>query len=697
MISADILKKQDPNFQDENRLVENFFTNPNSRSHLELASFYVQGHQYEKAIKLLKRAREKNLFDEALYGLYLSICLRRGEIESVVNDIVAHLDLPHGPNPEGLSVACRVALNEKRYGLARRISRIALALDPAQPWFIGCMARETLAAEGPHDDAFRAIRHILHLDPYDGYFRLRLALMESRKGNPAAAYRHALQALVSNPGSAACLTFAAFVSRGDRARSRRLLERSALVAPTSFATHYLLAKTYQDDQNADAMQRSLHNALYNMSDMVTTYAGDGGDFLEALLSTDEVMNLLAHSTVWPSRYHPPRYFEMASFERFCTLSDTDPIHAPDDASTDDASTDFSGTPGDFRRFQDFIHNIDRHGILASKIRDVFALHVPGKREKIFSHHAILADIVIDIPDFEIPSQDGAGTKYLPFGNKARLLGGGKSIRTYTAFDRNAHIITSAKPSVFINSTENYGHYINDFFTKFIAMYKYRELFKNRVIVCKKMPPYAKEMLILFGFDEWPIAEYDFDRETIIHFPETLLIGAVPYQTGISFLRSRYVEKRKKDTGSKYGRYIYLGRGSQNPGKQRVENEGEITLFLSDLGFDIIYCMNLTVEETAEAVHGADIIVCGFGAQSSNMVFAKEGTVFVELYNPLIVINHWWSMGHSILHTTGIRYERVCGIPKKMSKDERETMDLLDVPCHFRTSDLAEILMPLLSP
>lgn len=108
-------------------------------------------------------------------------------------------------------------------------------------------------------------------------------------------------------------------------------------------------------------------------------------------------------------------------------------------------------------------------------------------------------------------------------------------------------------------------------------------------------------------------------------------GGVLYrdQRGHGFVRSLFPATRDDSLPQR----IFLLRGPVRT--RRILNEGELLRLLRRFGFVAVTTDGMTVAQQAQLFANAKIIVAGHGAALTNLLFAQEGTVVVELFPPNI--------------------------------------------------------------
>jgi hypothetical protein len=80
-----------------------------------------------------------------------------------------------------------------------------------------------------------------------------------------------------------------------------------------------------------------------------------------------------------------------------------------------------------------------------------------------------------------------------------------------------------------------------------------------------------------------------------------------------------------------GSRIYLSRENQsNYFARGVENEAEVRTTLRDLGFTILEPANMLFRDQVDAINGASTIVGPHGSGFGNLIFARPGTLVIDL-------------------------------------------------------------------
>ena len=217
----------------------------------------------------------------------------------------------------------------------------------------------------------------------------------------------------------------------------------------------------------------------------------------------------------------------------------------------------------------------------------------------------------------------AGNRYLRFLANDRKHG----LIDFYEYEKSLKRI--AGPCVFLGSRSNYGHWLLDFVTRLWVVDKYPEI-KKLPLVVGRLAPFQKELLHILGFDNELIelSPAAGSHYGIFAIDQAYIPGTPPLPVGKTFLKDKtdkYFRNRKPLERRKG---IYLSRRNSRP-RHRIENDEEISEFLADRGFDILFAEQLSVEDTVRYCKEARIVVTTSGAQSSNIILSDD-FVFINL-------------------------------------------------------------------
>lgn len=90
--------------------------------------------------------------------------------------------------------------------------------------------------------------------------------------------------------------------------------------------------------------------------------------------------------------------------------------------------------------------------------------------------------------------------------------------------------------------------------------------------------------------------------------------------------------------------IYLSReGQPNQSDRDIENEEDVRAVLRTLGFTVLEPANMTFKDQVNAINGASVIVGVHGSGFANLMFARPGTLVIDLM-PQDWIGFWGAVG-----------------------------------------------------
>ncbi|MCL2438891.1 MAG: glycosyltransferase family 61 protein [Alphaproteobacteria bacterium] len=120
----------------------------------------------------------------------------------------------------------------------------------------------------------------------------------------------------------------------------------------------------------------------------------------------------------------------------------------------------------------------------------------------------------------------------------------------------------------------------------------------------------------------------------IQVEELIVIGAVYFKPAdlhgshIAFVRDRILPKIPNLVDEKYPKRLYVKR----IGRRRISNELRIIEILKRYGFEVMTPEEHSVAEQIRYFHNADFVITPHGANSTNAIFMRPGTKFLELFS-----------------------------------------------------------------
>lgn len=197
--------------------------------------------------------------------------------------------------------------------------------------------------------------------------------------------------------------------------------------------------------------------------------------------------------------------------------------------------------------------------------------------------------------------------------------------------------------------KSYYHWLIDVLPRLYILEKYEMEAEIPLLLPSDLAKWQREALDLLGISLDRIMEFDGGHWEIEHmlFPSFLVRTGNSRPLMVSWLRDRFLKRIKDQTEETIWTRLYVSRRDAN--KRRVINESELVYFLKKRGFAVICPAELSFAEQIRAFSRAEIIVGPHGAGLSNMVFARPGSIIIELFPPNYVNGCYWALAESCGH------------------------------------------------
>lgn len=218
--------------------------------------------------------------------------------------------------------------------------------------------------------------------------------------------------------------------------------------------------------------------------------------------------------------------------------------------------------------------------------------------------------------------------------------------------------------------DNYWHFTCDILPRIMMMEK--SGYKGKYIV--NSSKCVREFLELLSIPEERLIFSE--RGKVIHAKKVYMFNEIYginlSQDIISDLRKFIMERVEAKNGSlideTYPKKIYISR----IGRRKILNEGDIINYLQKFDFKTITPENYSVYEQMKFFANADVIVQPHGANCTNMLYSKPGTIFVECFghqwiNPCMI---------STIILLQLDYRMVCETLGDNDKNLRQFADYL---------------------
>jgi capsular polysaccharide biosynthesis protein len=175
----------------------------------------------------------------------------------------------------------------------------------------------------------------------------------------------------------------------------------------------------------------------------------------------------------------------------------------------------------------------------------------------------------------------------------------------------------------------YYHWLHDTLQRLFAVIE-RLPGDTQLIVPAKLKPYQLETLRLLGIDEHRLAPFNGDEvwelETLFFTNKTTNSGS-HRRDADEWLRDT-LSDAYKITRSAERRRLFISRNGLQ--KRQLVNEAEVVEYLAKFGFETCRPETLSLQEQFELFAQADVVVSKHGSAWTNLLFAPEGTVVVDM-------------------------------------------------------------------
>jgi hypothetical protein len=145
-------------------------------------------------------------------------------------------------------------------------------------------------------------------------------------------------------------------------------------------------------------------------------------------------------------------------------------------------------------------------------------------------------------------------------------------------------------------------------------------------------PFQKDTLTLLGIEEKQLLSID--NTSNAYEIEHLIVPSLPSKLGIvskyaiQFLRKNFISETT--VKNPLFKRIYISRKKAN--NRKLLNESEITEFLEQQGFRIVFPEEFTFKEQVEMFYSAEFIVAPHGSGLANIVFCNSTVKVLELFS-----------------------------------------------------------------
>ena len=225
---------------------------------------------------------------------------------------------------------------------------------------------------------------------------------------------------------------------------------------------------------------------------------------------------------------------------------------------------------------------------------------------------------------------------------------------FYTFTTNFKKVAGAGAVLVSPQSHNYYHWLNDVLPR-IRLYEPVFNSIDHFCISSAVPAKFLEVLREFGIDPKKILLVGENEK--LHF-DHLYVASLPGSEGRSpdwasgFIREKLIKNPSPVATKK----LYFKRGGDTD--RKILNEDSIISILQPNGFDIVDPGSLSIHEQVELMQNARIVISAHGAALSNLVFAQEHTVVIELFSPdyfrtdcyytlssSLKLNYWYIAGN----------------------------------------------------
>ena len=227
-------------------------------------------------------------------------------------------------------------------------------------------------------------------------------------------------------------------------------------------------------------------------------------------------------------------------------------------------------------------------------------------------------------------------------------------RPFYTFSKGYKHVNGTGAILISPESHNYYHWLSDVLPR-IRLYSKVFDQVDHFCVASSVPEKFLDVLPLFGIPkEKTMLVTDNEK---LHF-DNLFVASLPGSEGrspkwaVDFVRQKLLPAKAKTSLS---RKIYFKRGTAL--ERKILNEDQVISLLTAKGFEIIEPDKFSITEQAALIHDAKIVAGFHSAALTNLLFAPEGCVVIEIYSPdyfrtdcfytitgMLKMNYWYILG-----------------------------------------------------
>jgi capsular polysaccharide biosynthesis protein len=177
--------------------------------------------------------------------------------------------------------------------------------------------------------------------------------------------------------------------------------------------------------------------------------------------------------------------------------------------------------------------------------------------------------------------------------------------------------------------------------KLSTLERFAQLSEVPLIVPPVLKPFQTDSLKMAGISDSQLVPFDNTCWEIrnLFFPSMLGPTGSPAPAAVAWLRKKFL--RTETQSSSGPKRIYLTR--RDSSQRRVLNERELIAFLEAEGFVTVCTGELSFVEQIQLFSNVEVVVGAHGAGSTNMVFAPENAILIELFGDNYINGCFWAL------------------------------------------------------
>ena len=200
---------------------------------------------------------------------------------------------------------------------------------------------------------------------------------------------------------------------------------------------------------------------------------------------------------------------------------------------------------------------------------------------------------------------------------------------------------------------NYAHWLFDSLPRLSAHVCPKT--NPKLLLGKNPPAFQLQSLALMGWRKEDLISPEIElvrcRRLTVHMASQ--VSGVPHPQCIQSIRQRLIEAASGKNSSVGTRRLYI---SRQKNRRRIVNQSEIEPILREFGFEEVFCENLSFLDQVRMFSEAEVIFGPHGAGTINAMFAPEGAMLIEAYNPQV----WDHAAHRVASICGVRHFHLFG-------------------------------------